>query len=231
MAVVEMTEEEKALLDLAYTDGERILEGKLFDYQEKALKELRTCREALKDRYPDENFKIISFQPSSKKGCVELQFIQPERDETEYILKYEDGVYTDNFYDVPYEREYDGMVEEILASAGVVARVYTTFPFLISDVIRSGRDLMEKRPHIGRHTAIYMDVDVLPSEEEKGEVVEKARKAFKENGIYSSGIVFFVLGMNALNFDTVLQLDAYCRNRENLQKITTITFKCFEVDK
>ena len=37
MAFVQMTDEEKALLDLAYTDGNRILEGMLFDYQEKAL--------------------------------------------------------------------------------------------------------------------------------------------------------------------------------------------------
>ena len=145
MSFVEMTDEEKALLDLAYTDGKRILEGMLFDYQEKALGELRACRKYLKKRYPSENFKIISFQPSSKKGCVEMQFIQPERNMAEYILKYENGCYSDNFYDVPYEREYDDIVENILAEEEIFARVYTYFPFLISDEIRSGRELLEFR--------------------------------------------------------------------------------------
>ena len=219
MADMQMTDEEKALLDLAYTDGKRILEGKLFDYQEKALAELRTCRAFLTQRYPEENFRIISFQPSSRKGCVELQFIQPERGPDEYILKYEDGRYSDNFYDVPYEREYDEIVEKLLAQAGIQARVYTTFPFLISDRIRSGRELMEHRPHLGRHSALFLHADVLPDREEAETVSEKVKAVFQKNGIYSSGILFFIPGLDQLELKTAADLDAYCRNRKNFQKI------------
>ena len=231
MAVVEMTDEEKALLDLAYTDGGRILEGKLFDYQEKALAELRTCTEYLQKRYPEEEFKVISFQPSSKKGCVELEFVQPGKVTTEYLLKYENGEYVDNFYDVPYEREYDGIVEGVLEKAGIRARVFTTFPFLISDEIRSGQDLMDRRPHLGRHTAVFISADALPAEEEKQELAAKVQAVFKENGIYSSCIIFYVLGMEGLGLESVPELNAYCRNRENLSKISSITFRCFQVDK
>lgn len=231
MAVVEMTDEEKALLDLAYTDGGRILEGKLFDYQEKALTELRTCREVLQKRYPQEEFKIISFQPSSKKGCVEMEFVQPGKVTTEYLLKYENGEYSDNFYDVPYEREYDGIVEGILEEAGIRVRVFTTFPFLISDEIKSGRELMDRRPHLGRHTAIFVPTEKLPSQEEKQELAAKVQTVFKENGIYSSCIIFYVLGMERLGLESVLDLNAYCRNRENLGNVSSLTFRCFQVDK
>ena len=180
MAFVQMTDEEKALLDLAYTDGNRILEGMLFDYQEKALGELRACREYLNSRYPHENFRIIAFQPSSRKGCVEMQFVLPERDETEYILKYEDGLYTDNFYDVPFEREYDELIEHMLTEDEIPARVYTYFPFLISDVISSGKDLLERRPRLGRHTALFVDANSL-DEQEAEAAITKIKKIFKDN--------------------------------------------------
>ena len=116
--MAEMTEHEKALLDLAYTDGGRIGEGKLFDYQEKALNELRAATFYLEKRYPEQDLEIISFQPSSQKGCVEIQFIQVGSD-TEYMLKYENDVYSDNFYDVPYEEEYDAIVENSAVQAVV----------------------------------------------------------------------------------------------------------------
>ena len=231
MAFVQMTDEEKALLDLAYTDGKRILEGMLFDYQEKALSELRDCREFLKNRYPNVKFKIISFQPSSRKGCVEMQFIQAEKDEKEYLLKYENGRYSDNFYDVPYEREYDEIIENMLAEAGISARVYTYFPFLISDEIRSGRDLLNHRPRLGRHSALFLNADVLPDREKAEIISEQVIEVFKDNGIYSSGILFFIPGMDQLKTKTVLELDAYCRKPENRKKISSKTFSCFDVER
>ena len=231
MSFVEMTDEEKALLDLAYTDGKRILEGMLFDYQEKALGELRACRKYLKKRYPSENFKIISFQPSSKKGCVEMQFIQPESNMAEYILKYENGCYSDNFYDVPYEREYDDIVENILAEEEIFARVYTYFPFLISDEIRSGRELLEHRPRLGRHTALFFNNSSLPDQAKIQKTIDMVKRVFRENGIYSSGILFFICGLEKTKLKTVQELDEYCRDRKNQEKIYSIPFRCFDVER
>ena len=230
MAFVQMTDEEKALLDFAYTDGKRILEGMLFDYQEKALGELRACREYLNSRYPHENFRIIAFQPSSRKGCVEMQFVLPERDETEYILKYEDGLYTDNFYDVPFEREYDELIEHMLTEAEIPARVYTYFPFLISDVISSGKDLLERRPRLGRHTALFVDANSL-DEQEAEAAITKIKKIFKDNGIYSSGILFLVPDLDKMSTESVQELDRYCRDLENHISITGIPFRCFDVER
>lgn len=231
MAVIQMTDEEKALLDLAYTDGARILEGKLFDYQERALAELRSCREFLAKRYPKENFKVISFQPSSRKGSVELQFVQPEKETAEYILKYENGQYSDNFYDVPFEREYDEIVEGLLEKADVHARVYTYFPFLISDEIHSGRELMDRRPHLGRHTALFFPADELSDDKDAVKLLERIRTVFRENGIYTSGILFFIKDAERLKAGSVLELDAYCRNRKNAALIKNVTFRSFQVDK
>ena len=231
MAIIEMTDQEKALLDLAYTDGERILEGKLFDYQEKALAELRAGMAYLKERYPNEELEVISFQPSSKKGCVELQFIQPGLDEVEYLLKNENGVYIDNFYDVPYEKEYDGLVEEILKEGGIIARAYTTFPFLISDEIKSGKDLMDRRPHLGRTAELFINAASLPSYEDAGALSKKVQELFEENGIYGSGMIFFITGLKDFDEMDVLQLDAYARNRKNLRSIVSVTFQCFQVTK
>ena len=231
MAIIEMTDQEKALLDLAYTDGERILEGKLFDYQEKALAELRAGMAYLKERYPNEELEVISFQPSSKKGCVELQFIQPGLDEVEYLLKNENGTYIDNFYDVPYEKEYDGLVEEILKEGGITARAYTTFPFLISDEIKSGKDLMDRRPHLGRTAELFINAEHLPSYEDAGALSKKVQELFEESGIYGSGMIFFITGLKSFDKMDVLQLDAYARNRKNLRNIVSVTFQCFQVKK
>jgi len=229
MSVVQMTDEEKALLDLAYTDGERILEGKLFDYQEKALQELRQCVSHLKKRYPNEAFQIISFQPSSAKGCVEIQFIQPGYETREFMLKYENGTYTDNFYDVPHEKEYDSIVEGLLKDAGIHARVYTQFPFLISEEIGSGRELMDRRPPLGRHSEIFMHADALPTYEEATAFSEKVKEVFVENGIYSSGIIFFIRDLNSLGLTCGPELDAYARNRKNLKNMISAGFRCFQV--
>ena len=228
---IRMTDEEKALLDLAYTDGARILEGKLFDYQEKALRELRGCLTHLSVRDPQEEFKAISFKPSSKKGCVEMQFIRPGKDTTEYILKYEDGYYTDNFYDVPYEKEYDEIVENLLKKAGIEARVLTAFPFLVGDVFHSGVQLMNHRPHLGRHTALYFNADKLPTQQEAEAVTENVKKVFRENGIYSSGILFFVPNRDRPALKDIEALDRYCRDRANRGKVFQITFRCFQVNK
>ena len=230
MAFVQMTDEEKALLYSVYSDGKRILEGMLFDYQEKALFELRVCREFLKSRYPHENFKILSFQPSVKKGCAEMQFIQPERDTAEYILKYENGRYYDNFYDVPYEKEYDGIVENMLAEAGIPARVYTYFPFLICDEIRSGMELMNRRPRLGRHTELFLDAAVLQDQTAEN-ILDNVKKIFREKEIYSSGILFFVPDMEKMEKMTAMELDSTCRKPENRDIITAIPFNCFDVER
>lgn len=224
---IKMTEHEKALLDLAYTDGGRIAEGKLFDYQEKALNELRAAEFYLSKRYDKQDLEIISFQPSSQRGCVEVQFIQVGSD-TEYLLKYENGKYVDNFYDVPYEKEYDGIVEKILKDNGIEARVYTKFPYLISDKISSGRELLDHRPHLGRNTELFIAAKELPEQEEAKAFADRVRAIFEESGIYTSGMVYYILNMEKVGQD-VLQLDEYAHDRENSETITSVTFKCFQV--
>ena len=229
MAHVEMTDKEKALLDLAYTDGERISEGKLFDYQEKALSELRAMTFYLKKKYPNEDLEIISFRPASQKSGAEAQFIQPGIDATEYLLKYDNGNYVDNFYDVPFEREYDAIVEKILKEGGIDARVYTTFPFLISADIKSGQELMDHRPFLGRTSQLYIIVDELPDDEQAEAVAEKVQDIFNENSVYGSGMVFFLLKDAVPECKSVIELDAYARNRKNLRNIVSAAFRCFHV--
>ena len=224
---IKMTEHEKALLDLAYTDGGRISEGKLFDYQEKALNELRAAQFYLNKRYEKQDLEIIAFQPSSQKGCVEVRFIQVGRD-AEYLLKYENEEYVDNFYDVPHEKEYDGIVEGILKDNGITARVYTKFPYLISDKISSGRELLEHRPFLGRNTELFLAAKTLPSHEEAKAFAEKVKAVFEKNGIYTSGMVYYIMNMEDLNQDA-LSLDEYAHDRKNAKNITTVTFKCFHV--
>ncbi|MBO4749757.1 MAG: hypothetical protein J5546_05520 [Lachnospiraceae bacterium] len=229
MAKVEMTDKEKALLDLAYTDGERIFEGKLFDYQEKALAELRAMSFYLKKKYPDVDLEIISFRPASQKSGAEAQFIQPGLDATEYLLKFENGKYVDNFYDVPFEREYDAIVEGILKEGGIDARVYTTFPFLISADIKSGRELMDHRPFLGRTSQLFIMVDELPDDEHAEAVSEKVQAIFNANSVYGSGMIFFLQKDAVPECESVLDLDAYARNRKNLHNIVSTAYRCFHV--
>lgn len=229
MGMTEMTDQEKALLDLAYTDGERILSGQLYDYQEDALKELRECTRHLMEKYQGEELEVISFTPSTKKGCASLQFVQ-KGFYPEYTLKYEKGVYSDNFYDVPFEKEYDAMVEELLRQNGIEAKVYTVFPYLIADKIKSAQDLMDRRPHLGRNTEIFIDVDeALPECEESDALSEKIQGIFEEAGIYTSGMIFWMLDLDQMQEKTVIELDEYVRDRKNLRRVVSSAFRCFHV--
>ena len=57
------------------------------------------------------------------------------------------------------------------------------------------------------------------------------KRVFRENGIYSSGILFFICGLEKTKLKTVQELDEYCRDRKKQEKIYSIPFRCFDVER
>lgn len=225
---MELTNEEKSLLDLAFSDSERIWDGNLLDYQIVALNDLRTMMKKLYEKYPNFDLAVISFTPKSKTRPAEIQFIQKDTI-TEYTMTYSNNVFADNFYDVPFEKEYDKIVEEILNDNDIKARVYTVFPFLISDNINSAKELFDYRPHLGRNTELFISVSKLPDLDYADQFADEVQKVFIENSIYTSGIIFFVLDIENIKYKNIIELDEYVRDRANIRNVLSVTFRCFNV--
>lgn len=223
-----MTDKEKELLDLAFSDGERIWNGNLLDYQISALNDLRLMMNNLSKKYSNFDLEVVSFTPKSKTTPAEIQFVQKGLI-TEYTMTVSNNNFADNFYDVPFEKEYDKIVEEILNDNDIKARVYTVFPFLISDEINDVNDLFNHRPHLGRNTELFISVDKLPDFDYADEIADNVQKVFNENNIYTSGIIFFVVNMENIKYKNIIELDEYVRDRTNIRNVLSVTFRCFNV--
>ena len=77
-----------------------------------------------------------------------------------------------------------------------------------------------------------MFVDANSLDEQKAEAaITKIKKIFKDNGIYSSGILFLVPDLDKMSTESVQELDRYCRDLENHISITSIPFRCFDVER
>jgi len=75
---------------------------------------------------------------------------------------------------------------------------------------------------------VFLRTDSLPDYEEAGKMAEKLQQIMGEHGIYTSGMVFYIRGMELQGQD-VIALDEYTHNRKNLRNIVSAAFRCFNV--
>lgn len=226
MSKFNLTEKEKELLKYAYIDNDRIDEGNLFDYQEAALHMIRKSSVYLEVRYPNHDLEMISFLPQTKKTSYsEIHFVESGSDVT-YTLRCQtkngEDTFSDNFYDVPFEKEYDKRVERLLKARKISSRVYTVFPFLISNRIDSLEDLLNME-RLSRNTEVFIGVDEFPSEEEMQDTCSKIEDIFKQNKLYGSCVVYFMLDIEDMNRD-ISYFDEYVKDRKNQKNIVSIAF-------
>ena len=222
-----LTENEKALLDYAYTDKDRIRDGVLFDYQIDALKMIRKCDEYLKKKYPKYDLEMITFNPQTKKRCyTEIHFIL-KGIEAHFVLHYEikDGkdYFSDNFYDVPFIKEYDKKIELLLKNKSIEARCFTIFPYLLSETINSADELLNEKRSLGRNTEIFINVSELPTDLEIDRLSKIIEDLFNENKIYMNGMIYFIqdLDMSKEN----IYYDSYVKDRKNQKNMVLSAFR------
>lgn len=227
MGKFNLTENEIELLKYAYTDDDRIEEGILFDYQEEALHMIRKSSVYLQVRYPRFLLKMVSFLPKTKKRAyTEIQF-QCFGSDILYTLRCrnDDGedVFSDNFYDVPFEAEYDKKVEKLLKNKGIIARVYTIFPFLLEGKVESAMELFNKTS-LSRNTEVFINVNAFPSEEDVNSIAAKIEDVFRANKLKGNGMIYFILDDWDINRD-IFYFDEYVKERKNQKNLVTAAFR------
>lgn len=222
-----LTEKEKSLLNYAYTDTDRINKGILFDYQVVSLKIIRKCQEYLDKKYPGFNLEMITFTPQTKiKKYTEIHFITNDL-EAHFVLHYEinDGkeIFKDNFYDVPYIKAYDKLIEELLKENGIIARCFTIFPYLLEEKINNEKELLNEKKYIGRNTEIFISVLDLPTPSDSDTLTDKIEKVFRDEGIYMNGMVYFILDLKMDN--EPVYYDSYIKERRNQKNMIINSFR------
>ena len=134
-----------------------------------------------------------------------------------------EDVFSDNFYDVPFEAEYDKKVEKLLKNKGIIARVYTIFPFLLEGKVESAMELFNKTS-LSRNTEVFINVNAFPSEEDVNSIAAKIEDVFRANKLKGNGMIYFILDDWDINRD-IFYFDEYVKERKNQKNLVTAAFR------
>ncbi len=169
---------------------------------------------------------MVSFLPQDKKrNYTEIHF-RNDGSLVTYTLRYKMGetdTFSDNFYDVPFENEYDKRIEKELKKNGVEALAYTVFPFLISDKIEN-LDALWNKKELGRTTEIFILCDSMPNESEMNASLNKITEVFKKLGFNTNGILYYLFDLENKDMDNI-SLDSYVKDRENQKNYVSLVFR------
>ena len=187
----DLTEEEQRLLIAAFGDDENIRAGNLYDYQKEALIQLRTGMEYLKEKYPGEDFSVLSFSNATKLTEYASCYFRAGASSKEYLLTItpENGKYVcrDTYYGEKIRNRYDAELESILRESGYETKLYTDFSTpagMDVDGSATMRTVNEARPKIARCTFIFVDSNLMG----QGENIQNA---LYDKGAYGSYILYF----------------------------------------
>lgn len=187
----DLTEEEQKLLIAAFGDDENIRAGNLYDYQKEALIQLRTGMEYLKEKYPREDFSVLSFSNATKLTEYASCYFQTDASSKEYLLTItpENGEYVcrDTYYGEKIRDRYDAELESILRENGYETKLYTDFSTpagMDVDGNVTMQTVNEVSPKIARCTFVFVDLSLMG----QGENIQNA---LYDNGAYGSYILYF----------------------------------------
>lgn len=193
--MIEMTEQEKNLLAAVFPDPDRIREGRLFAYQEKALEALRAGEAYLLGRYPDLQAQILSFLPSDlQEPWSTLRFQDEWGAEYSVSITQTDSGYqcVDDYYAARIRPEYDALVESVLLNAGFKVYAHTSFPNPLGEEFPATgtvQELLALYPKLTRQTALY-----LCQGDDREDLTEQLHAILRDAGLYGSYTVWLVPG-------------------------------------
>ena len=117
MESMELTDQEKRLLCEIYPMEERIMEGRLFNYQKDTVTGFRAGMDYLARKYPGYDFEALSITPASKFDpwmVVRIQSGDAGIWELKVTPEKEGFSFADTFYNALLQEKYDSTVEELL---------------------------------------------------------------------------------------------------------------------
>ena len=189
-----MTDNEKYLLSKAYSDPERIEDGKLWSHQEVALNQLRAGTKYLEEKYPSHTFDIISFSPANKFNTSAILKFQENTASDTYTVAVEpyEGGYTctDNFYSALIGEGYDSMLTDILADNDIHVLSYTEFQKLLGAEINeniSVEEFTEIAANVMRITHLF-----TKKTEDNAKVARKIERVISGEKIYGVYDINFI---------------------------------------
>ncbi len=221
MESMELTDQEKRLLCEIYPMEERIMEGRLFNYQKDTVTGFRAGMDYLARKYPGYDFEALSITPASKFDpwmIVRIQSGDAGIWELKVTPEKEGFSFADTFYNALMQEKYDSMVEELLKAAGFEVRSYTVFtaPQEKTGPETTVEELRESR--LPRMTHLF--IQKPENKEAQDETAEAVQSALKNAGVYGNYILYFVPGG--------LVLDAEELEKQRLQ-MESRAFSCHDV--
>ena len=195
MEIMELTEQEKRLLCEIYPMEERIMEGRLFNYQKDTLTAFRAGMDYLARKYPGYDFEALSITPASKFDpwmIVRIRSGETGIWELKVTPQGEDFSFSDTFYNVLLREKYDSSLEEILKEAGFEVRSYTVFktPKEETGPETTVEELLKNRLPRMTHLFIQKPED----KESQDKTAETVQAALKDAGVCGNYILYFVPG-------------------------------------
>lgn len=153
---------------------------------------LEIVTEYLSNKYPDNNFEVISYNPPVKIDAdKDAYFLIKDVDsnkEYEVFIAYKNNEYYcyDNYYQNIIRKNYDEKITDIISECGYTVKTYTDFPSYIGEEVNSETttdDIIDMGNELYRITSIY-------SEEEID--IDLIRENFISKNIYGSFFVYII---------------------------------------
>lgn len=189
-AYVQMSNEEVQLLQSCYPDSTEIANGKLFDYQEAALDQIRAGLQYVRLKYPAH---IISFDWFESA---------PKFTGTATLGNYDSGIVVkvkpvdsgfdccDNYYGPLLQDEYDEYLTNLIAEFGCAVKSYTSFPELLDGTLTGDSSLesyLESYPRLTKDTDLFVE----SSDFERVDITA-LQQFLNHNSVYGSFTVYSV---------------------------------------
>ncbi len=185
---IKVTAEEEEFLIQTFGEDEddikRIEDGELYSSEQKCILRGRMAMEYLKEKYPDEEFKLVYYENASTWGnpYIYFSFIEGNNEDEKYEVRLEadedDEEYeiSDTFCHHLIKDTYDEYFVELLKDGGFEdCFTYTTFSYHLGkkfDAEISGEALWEEKKNLGASSSIYIEGDKSQAEELAGDIKE-----------------------------------------------------------
>ena len=201
---VVMTDEEKQILCSTYVNEDKINEGELYDYQIEALRQFRFAKEYLQKKYPGYEYNFFLFNPSDKFNDVTTLEFNVDDTENYFAVNVtvtDDGYKAeDNLWGYVLRPDYQDMMEELLADAGLEDFfVYTKLSGYFGEEM-DAETTVDEVVDMGRDVKVDLQVfvDMDPTDEAKTqEIVDLIEEQLRSINNYGGHIVYFEPGITA----------------------------------
>ncbi len=228
----ELTPEEEMIFCSVYVDEDRIINGRLFQYQVKELERLRFGRTYLEEKYPGKKFVFRSFAPATKVDLTgKVLFSLSEDEENLYRLRVKETdsgfEAADDYYKDCVREAYDRMLQGLIRdSLGINSLTYTEFLSLKGPEINGNTpvdSLIAEKDRLSRDTVVFLD-----GRDVENNTASELKKLFKDNILYGSYGVYYANNLLMDQQDGKKLLEEV--NGVDRSVVERFYFNCFDIE-